>query len=172
MSAQTHNRKKLQDQLEEAQSRFLNLLEEIPDLEMDRKWPGESWTIKEELVHIIQVVEVIQAGIETVSKGKKRSLLGLIPANLRGWVNGQVIIPQKAKNETRKTIARAYQDAHKILIDQLEKLGENDWEKGMPFPRKYRTIAQMANRPVEHFEEHETHIRTLLKMEIKKLDPA
>lgn len=169
MPGQTPKKKDLQDQLEEVQVKFLSLLEEIPNQEMDRKWADEGWTIKEELVHIIQVVEVIPAGIDTVSKGKKRSLLSLIPPSVRGWVNGQIIIPQKAKNKTRKTIMRAYQDAHKILIDKLEELSEGDLDKGMPYPRKYRTIAQMAYRPVEHFEEHEAHIRALLEMNVWRL---
>ena len=158
----TDKKKHLKDKLEETQRKFLNLLEEIPHKELNEIWMGEGWTIKEELVHIVQVVEVIPPGIERASKGGKRSFLGFIPAGIRGWINGHIIIPQKAKNETRDTLASAYQSAHKNLIGKLDKLREDDWEKGMPYPRKYRTVEQMAYRPVEHFEEHEAHIRHLL----------
>ena len=152
------------DQLNDTKDLFLILIAEAPESIWDHHFEGERWTIKEELVHIIQVVELIPNGIERASKGRSRSLLGLIPARVRSWLNGRIIIPQKAKTETRETIAQMYQNAHNILIDELEKLKEVDWKKGMPYPRKYRTIEQMAYRPVEHFNEHETHIRDLLKV--------
>lgn len=165
MSTRSHKKKHLQNKLEEIKNKFLRLLENIPDKDLERKQVGETWTIKEELVHIVQVVEVIPSGMERASQSNQRSWLGFIPAGLRSSVNGRIIIPQKAKNTTRKTIARAYQDAHKILISKLETLKDDDWEKGMPYPRKYRTVEQMAYRPVEHFEEHKVHIHRLLGME-------
>jgi len=165
LSTRSHQKKHLQDKLEDVKNKFLRLLEDIPDKDLERKQIDETWTIKEELVHIIQVVEVIPSGIERASQGHQRSWLGFIPASLRSSVNGRIIIPQKAKNETRETIARAYQEAHKILISKLETLKDDDWKKGMPYPRKYRTVAQMAYRPVGHFEEHEVHIHRLLGME-------
>ncbi len=91
--------------------------------------------------------------------------MGFIPASLRSWVNGYVVIPITAKNETRETIANAYQDAHKILVNKLDQLNEDDWRKGLPYPRKFRAEEQLVYRPVEHFEEHETHIHRLLGME-------
>ncbi len=154
----------IQDQLEEVQTKFLRLLEEIPDRDLERKAIGENWTIKEELVHIVQVVEVIPAGIERASNGGRRSFLGFVPAKLRNWINGHVIIPWKAKNKSRETIAAAYQDAHKVLVNLLAKLNDKDWAKRLPYPRQYRTVEQIAYRPVEHFEEHKTHIRRLLGM--------
>jgi hypothetical protein len=172
LSNTLHKKKHLQDKLEEVQAKFLHLLEVIPEREMDKKWVGEGWTIKEELMHMVQVVEVIPKGIERASKGGKRSLLGFVPTDVRGWVNGYLIVPRKAKNETRETIARAYREAHKNLLNQLEKLREDDWEKGMPYPRKYRTIEQMAYRPVEHFEEHASHIHRLLEMKNEPPNPT
>ncbi|HSG42071.1 MAG TPA: DinB family protein [Anaerolineales bacterium] len=163
MPNQLDKKKQLQEQLEEAKDEFLELLEQISDQEMDRRWPGEGWTIREELVHIVQVAKVIPTGIERARMGRKRSLLGFVPASVRGWVNGNILIPYLAKKETRETIARGYQDAHKILIDKLDKLKEDDWEKGMPYPRKYRSVEQMAYRPVEHLVEHKAHIRALLE---------
>ncbi len=54
----------IQEKLEEVQIKFLRLLEEIPDRDLERKPVGENWTIKQELVHIVQVLEVLPAGIE------------------------------------------------------------------------------------------------------------
>jgi len=141
------------------------LLGKIPDKDLERKIASENWTIKEELVHIVQVVEVIPSGIERAIQGGGRPLLGFVPTNLRSWVNGHWIIPRRAVHETQGTIAKAYLDAHEILINQLSELNENDWDKGIPFPRNFRTVEQLALRPVEHFEEHEAHICAMLALE-------
>jgi len=160
----SRRREHLKNKLEETQIKFLRLLAGISDTDLTKKWVDEGWTIKEELVHVVQVLELIPSGIERAFKGDRRSWLGFIPAGFRGWVNGHIIIPRKAEGETRETIAQAYRDAHKILIDKMKMVNEDDWEKGMPYPRKYRTVEQIAYRPVEHFEEHEAHINQLLGM--------
>lgn len=156
--------KSIQDKLVEVQFRFLRLLEEIPDKDWDSKLAGENWTMKQEMVHIVQVVQMLPAGIERASRGSKRSFLGSIPVGLRNWVNGHIIIPLKARSETRASVARAYQNANKALVSALEELTDEDWDEGMPYPRKYRTVEQMAYRPIEHFEEHEGKLRRLLEM--------
>ncbi len=148
-----------QDKLEQVQLRFLRLLEEIPEGDWDRKPAGRGWTIKQEMVHVVQVLELLPAGIERACRGGERSLLGLVPPGLRNWMNGRIIIPLRAKDETRESIARAYRAANQTLVSILEKLAPEDWAKGMPYPRRYRTVEQMAYRPVEHFAEHEAHIR-------------
>ena len=69
MSDHTQKIKAAQDRLETVQSRFLRLLEEIPDPDWDRKIPGEGWTIKQQMVHIVQALEVLPAGIARASQG-------------------------------------------------------------------------------------------------------
>jgi hypothetical protein len=172
MPDQIQRRKQIQGKLEEVQSRFLRLLAKIPDDHLERAWFGEGWTIKEELVHVVQVVEVMPSVIEQAIMGRKRSFLSFIPSGFRGWVNGNLIIPRKTKNATRESITAAYQDAHKVLINKLDEVKENDWGKGMPYPRKYRTVEQLAYRPIEHFEEHEAHIRQLLAKENERDEDA
>ena len=162
MTDQSNKTETIKSSLEAIQLKFLGLLEEIPDRDWDRKHGSEGWTIKQELVHIVQVLQVIPAGIKRASAGGKRSFLGFVPAGMRGWINGRFIIPRKAQKETRISIARAYKEAHNELVRILDHLTEADLRKGMPYPRKYRTVEQMAYRPVEHFEEHEAHIRQLL----------
>jgi uncharacterized damage-inducible protein DinB len=147
------------DQLQAVETRFCRLLGEIPESDWDSKPAEGGWTARQQLVHMVQVLEVLPAGIRRASTGGKRSLLGSVPPGLRSWVNGHIIIPLKAKDETRESIAHAYQAANQVLISTLEQLGEEDWAKGMPYPSQYRTVEQMAYRPVEHFEEHEAHLR-------------
>ena len=162
IKAQRGKNEIIQDQLVEVKLRFLRYLEEIPEKYWEWKPNKKDWTIKQEMVHILQVLQVIPAGIIRATTGKKRSLLSIIPASLRSWINGNILIPLKAKQQTRTTIADQYNTAHNVLVELIFTLSEADFEKGMPFPKKYRTVEQMALRPVEHFIEHEEHLKSIL----------
>jgi len=64
-------------ELEEVKKDFLWLIYEISESDWDRKMPGQSWTAKEEMVHIVQALEVIPKGIRKAIKGSGRSVLAL-----------------------------------------------------------------------------------------------
>ena len=154
----------IRPELEEVRQGFLRLLELIPDNALDRKFPGEGWTIKQELVHIVQALEILPKGIKRAVIGKGRSALSFIPTGVRGWINGFILIPLAARRATRISIAETYQKAFNMLLDTLKELPEEAWHKGAAYPRQYRTVEQMAHRPSEHFEEHAAHLCRLLNI--------
>jgi hypothetical protein len=121
------------------------------------------------MVHIVQVLKVIPKGIWLASQGGRHSILALVPAGLRSWFNGTIIIPLIARNATPQSTAGAYIKAHNVLLELLASLPEDAWGKGMPYPKKYRTVAQMAYRPVEHFEEHLEHFQHVLGIRIEDI---
>ncbi len=151
----------IQKELEEVRLNFFRLLDAISDSDWDRRLLGEGWTVKQEMVHIVQVLNVLSNGIRRASSKGKRSMLAIVPPGLRSWVNGYIVIPFLARSATRQSIAKAYDKAHNALLGLLKELPEEAWSKGVPYPRKYRTVEQMAHRPAEHFKEHVAHLRTL-----------
>jgi hypothetical protein len=90
-----------------------------------------------------------------------------VPTSLRSWLNGTIIIPLTARNATRQSTLEAYNQAHHALLSILEELPEDAWSKGILYPKKYRTIEQLALRPVEHFTEHLEHLQKVLGIKIK-----
>jgi uncharacterized damage-inducible protein DinB len=151
-----------QSQLTNIETEFLRLVSDIPESAWNARPRHGGWTAKQQLVHMVQVVEILAKGIRRASTGGQRSWLSAIPTGLRSWINGYVIIPLKARGETRESIAQSYQTANQVLIHTLERLGEDDWAKGMPYPRQFRTVEQLAHRPVDHFKEHEAQLRQLV----------
>ena len=127
------------------------------------------WRKNLEMVHIVQVLDIIPAGIRRASAGRARSFLAIVPAGLRSWVNGHIVVPSMSRNATRASLADQYNKAHNALVDILMALPENAWSKGMPYPKKYRTVEQMAHRPAEHFEEHSDHLRNVLGIKIEDI---
>ena len=154
--------KSIMDELEAVRLAFLRLLREIPEGDWDRPLPGGGWTAKQQMVHMTQVVGVLPAGIERAVKGGRRSMLAFVPEGLRGWVNGHILIPLLARHATPQSVAEDYEKAHATLVRLLEGLPGEAWSKGTSYPRKYRTVEQMAHRPAEHFEQHAVELRRIL----------
>lgn len=160
----------VREKLERVRSKFLTLLDKISENDWNRRFPGEGWTIKQEMVHIVQVLNVLPYGIKCVSTGGRRTILAIVPTGLRSWFNGHIAIPFMARNATRQTTNEAYNKAHVVLLEILKALPEDAWSKGMPYPKKYRTVEQMALRPVEHFEEHMEHLQNVLGIKIEDIE--
>lgn len=159
----------VREKLEDTRSQFLHLLDTIPEKDWERRHPGEGWSIQQEMVHIVQVVSILPNGIRRASQGGRKSILAIVPPGLRSWFNGHILIPLLARRATRRSVGEAYNKAHKALLDILAGLPEEAWSKGIPYPRKYRSVEQLALRPAAHFEEHREHLRNLVGIRMDDL---
>jgi len=147
-------------ELVDVRKAFIALVKEHSDHHWESKLKGETWTVKEELVHIVQALQVLPKGIRrAVSANRGRSLLAYVPSGLRGWVNGYIIVPRMARKHTSDSLIKEYEKAHIALLLTLEKITHADWDKGTKYPQKYRTVEEMFHRPKEHFDEHASNIR-------------
>ncbi len=167
--AQSTRFESVREELDKVRLRFLHLLDEISEKDLDRRFPDEGWTAKQEMVHIVQVLNLLPNGIRRASRGGRPSILAIVPTSLRSWINGHIVIPFMARGTTRQSIVEAYSKAHNTLIGILEELPKDTWSKGMPYPRKYRTVEQMAHRPAEHFDEHLEHLQNVLGLKIEDI---
>ncbi len=157
-------------ELDAVRMKFLRLLDRIGEDDWDRRLSGDSWTVRQEMTHLVQVLRVLPAGIRRASGGGRRSVLSVVPTGLRSWINGQVVVPWLAQNATRRSLAEEYEKAHMSLLNLLGALPGEAWSRSAPYPRKLRTVEQMAHRPAEHFEEHEPHLRAVLRIKKGVLD--
>jgi hypothetical protein len=149
--------------LESAKSEFLHLLAAIPDVDWNRRIPGEHWTAKQELAHVAQALQTIPPSIHRAITGHGGALMAFTPVALRNWANGYMIIPLIAKKATRASIATAYERAQKGLLDLLGTLPAEAWNKDAKYG-EYMTVERMAYHPVEHLAEHAAHLRRVLNL--------
>lgn len=152
------------DQLERTRLAFVELLGSISESDWDHPLQGEGWTIKQEMLHMVQVIKALRGAVNRAVTGRGPSLLSVVPSPVRNIVNGRLIVPIMARRATQESVASAYQEAHEALLATLKELPEEAWNRGIPFPRRYRTVEELAYRPVEHFDEHAAHIRRVLMM--------
>jgi hypothetical protein len=165
MSFDVHSKYQIiKSELEKVRSEFLDLLYQIPEDAWNRRFPGEGWTVKQEMYHMTQVVDILPAGIYRALKGNQKPVLAFIPTRIRSWVNGNILVPAISRKATRNSIAKKYEEGHQSLLRILETISEEGWKKGTNYPRQYRTVEQIAYRPVEHFKEHAGHLRSVLKL--------
>ena len=160
MNSESDRIEKINQELVEVRKDFTLLVQETAGNNWDRKIAGEVWSIKEELAHIVQALQVLPRGIKRAITGSGRSFLSFVPSRLRGWLNGHIIVPHMAKKLTHEALIEAYEKAHLELLLTLEQVSAEDWQKGTKYPQKYRTVAEMFHRPKEHFEEHASNIRS------------
>jgi len=163
----TFRRDVIRSQLEAMRGAFHALLNSISDNDLERVIPGNEWSTKAELVHVLQATQFVPGGIDQARQGRRTSLLSMIPTGLRDWVNGHLLIPILARNATRASIARDYDRVHAQMIAKLDALSVEELDKGTTYLGQYRTIEQIFYRPVEHFQEHAAHIRQSLNIDGK-----
>ncbi len=163
-SAETPQFLQARNQLEPARLAFLELLEAISDSDWDRPVQGERWTVKQEMTHVVQVMKAVQGAVDRAVTGRRFSFLSAVSTIARNVINGYLIVPILAKEATQESVARAYQEAHEGLLATLEGLPEEAWSRSTSFPRRYRTVDELAYRPVEHFDEHVAHVHRVLVM--------
>ena len=150
---------KINEELVDVKKEFISLVKETSEDYWERKFKGEIWTIKEEMVHIVQALQILPKGINRAITESGRSFLSYIPSGLRGWVNGYIIVPRLARKLTSESLINEYEKAHIALLLTLERISGKDWQKGTKYPQKFRTVEEMFHRPKEHFEEHARNIR-------------
>lgn len=158
----------IRSELEEVRRNFLWLLNAIAEDDLDRRFPGEIWTAKQEMVHVVQVLELLPKGINRATAGGGRSVLSVIPTSIRNWVNGYIVIPLRSRRATRESVAEAHDRAWTVLIELLRELPKESWDRGAAYPQQYRTVEEMAHRPAEHFGQHAAHLCDVLGIRWKE----
>ena len=160
----TFRRDAIRSQLEAMRGAFHALLNSISDNDLGRLTSGNTWSVKAELVHVIQAAQFVPGGIDQARQGRRTSLLSMVPTGLRDWVNGEILIPMLARHATRESIAQDYDRVHAQMIAKLDALSVEELDRGTTFLGRYRTVEQIFHRPVEHFQEHAAHIRQSLNI--------
>lgn len=161
-------RQELFTQLNTARSEFHALLGSLSEQDFQKQSLNPGWTNGEILAHMtfgFIIVNVLLPMARLWGRLPKRSsqwfawLLNAVtdPFN---WFNALGARGQ-GKFFTRKWIGKIYDRAHFSLLNKINSIKDNEWERGMYYPTKwdfnfdeFMTLEKLFYYPVVHFNFH------------------
>ncbi len=152
------DREALRTQLEETRLAFHALVESLTEAEWHRKTLSTAWTVGEVMTHLALTLAVKPETIAHVRRGKNH-------LNLPPWLApgiGYLLVKYSARRLTRHTILARYDQAHSALMASLDGIKDHEWNLGaFCYGEGYKTILDVCQMPVSHFQEHTAQVATL-----------
>jgi hypothetical protein len=155
----TPDRAALRAELEDTRLAFHALLNALSDADLRRHGTNPTWTIKEELWHVTFALGFQMGMLRRARQGRNRLP---VPIPLRDWVSER-LVRLRGRRATRQSLARRYDAAHAAFLAVVDSIKDDEWQRGARFfGGEFRRVAELAQRPAEHFAEHEAAIRQAL----------
>ncbi|MCL4872379.1 MAG: maleylpyruvate isomerase N-terminal domain-containing protein [Anaerolineae bacterium] len=159
----------LRREIEETRTAFHRLVDEVPEEALSRPSDNPAWTIGEVLYHMSLAPRLMVADVSMITGERQayRLLPKLIPQALFDWVN-KVYTRSKGRNLSHRELIEAYDQATVKILQVLESVGKEDFEKRAVYPgwdpllAGEVTLAQLFHYVKAHFEVHEGQIRHLI----------
>jgi hypothetical protein len=150
----------LRIQLEETKTAYHRLMESLTDADWHRKTRSTAWTVGEVMTHLADTLADKPAAIADVRRGKNHLN---IPPGLH-WLGsriGYLMVKQSARRQNRQTILARYDQAYAALLATLDGIKGQEWKLGaFCYGEGYKTIYEVCQMVVSHFQEHAAQIAT------------
>lgn len=135
------------------------LLDEISAEAWTRKGESTSWTVKALCGHLLHEMGMLPEMVEHVAAEKDFMNM---PSFIAPKAN-YLITRWKSRNETPATVAEKYDVYFEKALAALERVDDDDWDKGAQFFGAGRwTVAFIFRNVPDHFKEHAAQIREAL----------
>jgi len=134
---------------------YHQLVDSIQPIDFKRPTIDTRWSVGEILIHMIQTLEVMPQGIDSVRKGKDFMNL---PIALVGFSN-LILVKIMARNVTPKALLARYDRAFNAAIQKWDGVSDDEWSKGAGlFGEGYKTLHDYYMHALKHFKEHAAQI--------------
>ena len=172
MNAKALTKEAIYKQLESTRSRFHSLLDSLSEADFEKQSLNPGWTNGEILAHmtfgfiVINVLLPMARLWGRLPKGSSKWFAWLLNA-LTGpfnWFNA-VGTRGQGKVFTYQRLGKIYDRAYFSLLQKIDSIKEDEWERGMYYPTKwdanfdeFMTLEKLFHYPVIHFNFHLTQI--------------
>jgi hypothetical protein len=154
------DRTALRAQLEETRTAYRRLIESLTDADWHRKTRSTAWTVGEVMTHLADTLADKPAAIADVRRGRNH----LNPPSGLRWLApgiGYLLVKYSARHQTRQTILARYEQAYAALLATLDGIKDQEWKLGaLCYGEGYKTILEVCQLVVNHFQEHAAQIAT------------
>ena len=159
----------LRREIEDTHAAFHHLLEEVSDEALSRPSDNPAWTIGEVLYHMSLAPRLMVSDVSMITGQRQvyKLLPKLIPQALFDWVN-KVYTRAKGRRLSRPQLAAAYDEATGKILQVLESVQDEDFQKSAIYPgwdpllAGEVTLTQLFHYVKAHFEVHARQIRQLI----------
>lgn len=136
-------------------SEYHKLVDLVPPAAFRRRTIDTRWSITETLTHMVQTLEVMPQGIESVRRG--RDYMNL-PIAVIGSTNF-IVIKLYARIVTPQTLLKRYDRAFNAAMRSWDNVRDDEWGKGAClFGEGYKTLLDYYIHALTHFKEHADQI--------------
>jgi hypothetical protein len=162
----------LQEELKTTRIKFHAVLASLSEQDFQQQSLNPGWTNGEILAHmtfgfiVINVLLPLARFWGRLPKGSSKWFAWLLNA-LTGpfnWFNAWGARGQ-GKVFTRKRMEKTYDRVYFSLVDKINSIKDDEWERGMYYPTKwdpnfdeFMTLEKLFHYPVTHFDFHLTQI--------------
>jgi len=151
------DRAALRAQLEETRVAFHALVESLTDEEWHSKTRSTAWTVGEVMTHLALALAFKPETIAHVRRGKNH--LNLPPWLVPGI--GYLLVKYSARRKNRQSVLARYDQAHAALLASLDGIKDHEWNLGaFCYGEGYKTVLDVFQMPVSHFQEHAAQVAT------------
>lgn len=153
------DREAIRREWHEMREAFHELLDEVPEEAWRRKGKGTAWTVKALFGHLMHEMEIVPEMVEHAVKGE--DFLDM-PSFIGPAVN-YLFMRWTTRNETPASVAEKYDVYFEEALAVLDRVQEDEWDKGAEFFGEGRwTVEFIFHNVPHHFEEHAAQIRGAL----------
>jgi len=154
------DRTALRAQLEETRVAYHVLIESLTEADWHRKTATTAWTVGEVMTHLADTLAGKPETIEHLRRGK--NYLNPPPGFRWLWPGiGYLVAKLRARHQTRQTILARYDLAYSALMASLDGIGDQEWNLGaFCYGEGYKTMFEVCQMVVSHFQEHAAQIAT------------
>lgn len=149
----------IEAELESTRLLYLELVNSIEEGDLHKRPSLLSWSLKEELVHVgSNLWNIIPTSVANSRKGKNMPKLPAIV----GHIFSHVIYRLEARQFTKETLIKRYEQSHKEALSLLKSLSPEELNFETQTLSGTTTLENVFHTHTSHFKNHEIRIKKLL----------
>ena len=155
----TASKAQLRGDLERTRDEFRSLVQSLSEADLKRKRPGSPWSVGSLLAHLVASMEILPREFSAARKG--RNFMALPP-----WLFNPIRMGTArllTTGQTRAKLVRRYDAACTRVLQALDTVREDEWQRGGHFyDEGYWTVQTIFETQPRHFQEHAAEIRRII----------
>jgi hypothetical protein len=152
-TASADRREAIRAELVATRDAYHELLNSLSPEDWKKKSGNPAWSVGQLMWHIAWGDGFAPRGVDDCKRGR-----GLNPPQFITDTVNMLITRLGAGRATPQSVAEKYDATHTAILAALDKVKEDEWDKGAKIFGEVHTVESVLRSPVTHFKEHEADI--------------